>query len=84
MIGVWQNVDSPKMILMSDVLNTPEEIARDNRTLVSGIEALCMLLKRLSYAIRYSDMIPRSGQSPPECSIIISNIVEMIFNFHSY
>ena len=69
---------------LRDVLNIPEEIVCYNRTLVSGTEALCMLLKRLSYPVRYSDMIPRFGRSPPECSIITSNIVDMIFNFHSY
>ena len=67
---------------LRDVLNIPEEIVCYNRTLVIGAEALCML--RLSYPVRYSDMIPRFGQSPPECSIITSNIVDMIFNFHSY
>ena len=69
---------------LADVLNIPEEIVCYNRTLVSGIEALCTLLKRSSYPTRYSDMIPRFGRSPPQCSIIVSNMVDMIHNFHSY
>ena len=43
-----------------------------------------MLLKRLSYPYRLSDMIPRFGRSVPEMSLIISEVCNFIYNIHGY
>ena len=44
-----------------DILHIPDEISCYNRTLASGTEAFCILLRRFSYPNRYSDMISRFG-----------------------
>ena len=67
-----------------DILHIPDEISCYNRTLASGTEAFCILLRRFSYPNRYSDMISRFGRSPPECSVIISELVDFIYNVHSF
>ena len=68
----------------SDILHIPDEISCYNRTLASGTEAFCILLRRFSYPNRYSDMISRFGRFPPECSVIISELVDFIYNVHSF
>ena len=69
---------------LADVLNIPEDITCYNRTVACGIEAFGMLLTRFSYPTRHSDLIPRFGLSPPECSVIIQSLVDILFNFHGH
>ena len=51
--------------LLKDVLQVPDEVVCYNRLVVDGIEALCVLLKRFAYPIRYSDMCPRFARPVP-------------------
>ena len=45
---------------------------------------LCIMLKRLTYPCRYSDMIPALGISVPELCMIYNTVVGYIFNEHGY
>jgi len=45
--------------LLKEVMQLPDEIMCYNRLVVSGIEALCILLKRFGYPTRYSDICSR-------------------------
>ena len=47
------------------LLQVPDEVVCYNRLIVDGIEALCVLLKRFAYPIRYSDMCPRFARPVP-------------------
>ena len=51
--------------LLVEALGIPNEFVCEQRSVVAGTEALCMLLKRLTYPCRYSDMMQRFGQRPP-------------------
>ncbi|XP_062312501.1 uncharacterized protein LOC134017158 [Osmerus eperlanus] len=49
----------------------------------SGTEALCMLLKRLTYPCRYSDMMQRFGQRPVPVLCMATNcVLDLIYNVH--
>ncbi len=56
------------MPILADVLRIPMR-SSVIRSVVGGVEALCMLLKSLTYPCRYSDMIQRFGhhQVPVLC-----------------
>jgi len=62
--------------VLAEALQIPAVIRCEQRTVCDGVEALCMLLKRLSYPCRYSDMIHRFGRPVPE---IITNTVMVLF-----
>ena len=53
------------IVFLCQTLQIPFEIKCYNGTVVSGIEALCICLKRLAYPCRYLDMIPRFARPVP-------------------
>ncbi|CAH3161403.1 unnamed protein product [Porites lobata] len=50
--------------ILAEVLGIPDQFVLEQRSVVGGMEALCMLLKRLTYPCRYSDLLHRFGQRP--------------------
>jgi len=72
------------IFLLKDVLQIPDEITCYNRLVVSGIEALCILLKRFAYPIKFSDMGSRFARPVPQLSMISSQMLDMIYNNHSH
>ena len=70
--------------VLKDVLQIPDEVVCYNRLVVDGIEALCVLLKRFAYPIRYSDMCPRFARPVPQFSIITTAMVDIIYRQHSH
>ena len=42
---------------LADIMEIPEMVECYQRSICSGLEALCILLKRHSYPCRYSDMV---------------------------
>ena len=70
--------------LLADALRIPEKVVCPNRTVASGMEALCITLKRFAYPCRYSDMIPRCGRSVSELCLITSEVTDYIFNNHGH
>ena len=49
-----------------------------------GIEGLCLVLRRLTYPCRYSDLIPRLGRPVPELSMIYNVVLDYIYNAHGH
>ena len=43
-----------------------------------------MLLRRLAYPCRYSDMIPRFGRPTPVWSVVTNEVLDFIYNTHSH
>ena len=67
-----------------DVLNVPERIVTVQGTVCSGLEALCILLKRLDFPCRYSDMSPIFGRNPTEICLIYNKLISKIYDDHSH
>ena len=70
--------------LLAEALKIPDKIVCPNRTVATGMEALCITLKRFAYPCRYNDMIPRCGRSVSELCLITSEVTNHIFDTHGY
>ena len=66
--------------LLHDKLQIPQELVTANGSKFDGIEALCILLRRLAYPCRYSELIPRFGRSVPELSGIFNEMLDLVYN----
>ena len=53
-------------------------------TVCSGLKGLCLLLKRLTYPCRYSDLIYRFARPVPELSLITNTVLDWVYNNHSH
>ena len=62
-------VEKAELPQLAEVLGIPCVFRCDQRTVCDGMEGLCMLLRRLAYPCRYSDLIPRFGRPVPEISM---------------
>ena len=68
--------------LLADVLQLPDQFLCYQRSVSSGIEGLCILLKRLSYPCRY--MIARFSKPVPVLSMVSNHVLDYIYDHHSY
>lgn len=69
---------------LARALQLPESIICQNGTKATGLEGLCILLRRFSYPCRYSDLIPRFGRSKPELCLISNEVMRLVFGTHGY
>ena len=65
-----------------EVLQIPDPIICDQRSICDGIEGLCMLLKRMSYPCRYGDMVHRFAKPVPVLSMITNQVLDSIYDTH--
>ena len=65
-------------------LGIPDYMCYYQGTRFSGIEGICLLLRRLAYPCRYSDLIPRFGRAEPEISMITKKMTDFVFDEHSH
>lgn len=69
---------------LADVLQIPETVRCEQRSVCGRIEGLCMLLRRLAYPCRYSDMIHRFARPVPEICMITNTVMDFIFDHHAH
>lgn len=72
-------MDIPRL---ADALGLPDTFQCYQRSKAGRIEGLCMLLKKLTYPSRLSDMVYRFGRAVPEISMITNVVEEWIFENH--
>ena len=72
------------LFLLHVVLQIPDRITCYNGTVISGIEALCVCLKRYAYPCRYLDIIPRFGRPVLELCIINNYTLNFIYDQSNY
>ena len=65
--------------IMAEVLGIPEVVEYYQRSIYSGLEALCISLKRHSYPCQYSDMIARFGKPVPVLCMINNYMIDYIY-----
>lgn len=68
--------------LLADVLQIPPMFKCPQGSVADGMEALCMLLKRLSYPCRYADMLHRFGRPIPVLSMVTNQVLDFIYDTH--
>ena len=69
---------------LADVLRVPDTMTCEQGSVCTGIEGLCMLLRRMSYPCRYGDMIPRFAKPVPVLSMITNQMLDYIYNVHGH
>ena len=74
----WKN-DTP---LLADVLQIPADLVCSQGTIFGGLEGLCILLGRLAYPCRFSDLLQRFGRPVPELSLISNTVMNYIYENH--
>ena len=70
--------------ILSEVLQIPDSFRCYQRSVVDGMEGLCILLRTLSYPCRYSDMISRFGLPVPVLSVVSNDVLDFIYNTHRH
>ena len=60
------------------LLHIPEELTASNRTRCSGIEGLCILLRRLAYPNRLKDSESLFGRGVSQLSVIVNLVLSII------
>ena len=77
-------VDMADLPVLAEALGIPNRFVFPNRTVATGMEGLCVALRRFAYPCRFSDMMPRFGRSVSELSLIASEVTDFIFSTHGH
>jgi hypothetical protein len=70
--------------ILSNALRLPEKIICNNRTVASGVEGLCIVLRRLAYPCRLEDLEPVLGRTKVEISYIFKHVIDYLYNTHNH
>ena len=73
--------DLPRLVA---ALQLPPVLRCEQRSICEDIEGLCMLLKRVAYPCRLSDMIPRFGRPVSVISLITNDVIDYIYDVHGH
>ncbi len=77
----FRKMDIP---ILLNCLNIPEKIVCCQRTTCTGLEGLCILLKRLAYPCRFTDMVGMFGRNPTEICLIFNTVLNFVYNTHHH
>ena len=69
---------------LAQALRIPRSFQFSQRSVVDGMEGLCMLLKRLAYPCRYGDPIYCFGRPVPVFSMATNHVPDYIYNTHNH
>ena len=73
------------LLELQNVLRIPDKfIVSSQRTKCTGLEAMCILLKRLAYPCRYTDMVSTFGRSKHELCLIFNGIQDLVYDEHKH
>ena len=72
------------LFALLEVFQIPQKITTCQGIAWSGMEALCILLKRLSFPWRLIDMVWAFGRSVPELCLILNHMIDFIPDIHGW
>ena len=73
------------LLELQNALRIPNNfIVSSQQTKCTGFEAMCILLKRLAYPCRYTDMVSAFGRSKHELCLIFSAIQDFVYDEHKH
>ena len=72
------------IVFLSDALEIPDTVKCEQRSICDGIEALCILLRRLSYPCRYGDMIRRFAKPVPVLRMVTNQMIDHVYDLHGH
>ncbi|XP_068680613.1 uncharacterized protein [Montipora foliosa] len=65
-------------------LQLPLVFKCEQRSICDDMEGLCILLKRVAYPCRLSDVIPRFGRPVSVLSLITDDVIDYIYDLHGH
>ena len=77
-------IERKDLPVIAEALQLPKKFHCYQRTTANKLEGLCMLLRRMAFPCRLSDMMPRFGRPVAEMSMIINNVVDYIYDTHAH
>ena len=69
---------------LAEALQIPPSFKLRQGSIVSGMEGLCILLRRLAYPCRFGDMVPRFGKAVPVLSMVTNHVIDYIYTIHGH
>ncbi|XP_068742300.1 uncharacterized protein [Montipora capricornis] len=69
---------------LAEALQIPPTFKLRQGSIVSGMEGLCILLRRLAYPCRFGDMVPRFGKPVPVLSMVTNHVIDYIYTIHGH
>ena len=69
---------------LAAALQIPDVFRCPQGTICNGIEGLCLLLRRLAYPCRLSDLVPRFGRPVPELSLLFNQVLAFVYERHGH
>ena len=69
---------------LKNVLNIPQKIVTCQRIVSSGVDVLCVLLKRSAFPRRYTDMVSTFGRNETELCPIYNHMLDYIYTQHHH
>ena len=76
--------DKSDLAVQLHALRFPDRFVCSQRTVCSGMEGLCILLKRLSFPCRFTDMVMRFGRNPTELCLIFNHVLDFVYQTHQH
>ena len=70
--------------VLKQVMGLPDSYTCKQGTVCHAIEGLFLLLRRLAYPCRYSDLIHRFGCPVPELCMITSHVMDTVYTLHHH
>ena len=70
--------------LLLETIQIPDVITCSQGTVCNGMEGLCILLKRLAFPCRYTDMVGTFGRNPFEICLIFNRVLDYVYNIHNH
>ena len=77
-------VEKDDIPCLAEALRLPGRFRCSQGTLCSGLEGLCILLKRLAFPCRYYDMIYRFARPVPELCLIYNTVLRWVYENHGH
>lgn len=72
------------LLVLLEVSQIPQKITTCQGIACSGMKALCILLKRLSFPWRFFDMVWVFGRSVPELCLTLNHMTDFIHDLHGW
>ena len=80
----WFRFKKPHLDILRRALRIPDELKCKNGISETGMNGLCILLKRLSYPNRWTDGCPAFGRCPSDLCIIFYHVLDFVFANFSF
>ena len=72
------------LAVLLHALRFPDRFVCSQRAVCSGMEGLCILLKRLAFPCRFTDMVMRFGRNPTELCLIFNHVLDFVYQTHQH